>query len=76
MNGIGHSIASECICYSEEVLPGYRDVFFNSIHFKIDPAVFPVQFNDMVHIYDIGPVTTDHLGERPELVLNTLNRGP
>ena len=48
-----------------------RDVLFNSIHFKIDLAIFSVQSHDMVHVYDKGPVTPDHLGKRPELVLNT-----
>jgi len=75
MNGIGQSDVADGISYAEEVLPGYRDVLINAIHFKIDSAIFSVQFYDMIHIYNIGPVTTDHLGKRPELVFDTFKCG-
>ncbi len=41
MNGNGHSGNFEGVFYAVKVLTGYRYIFFNAIHFQIDPAIFP-----------------------------------
>ena len=61
MSGIGHSMRTDGISNAKQVLPGDRYVFFDSVHFQVDPAVFTSQFDDVVKIDDTGSVTADHL---------------